>query len=157
MKKWLWWLGALVLVWAAPRLNHPAVDLGKVTPVEVVALNVQDGWVEIRTDLGDVGQGTNLAQAVENLKSRAPRVLFLESGDKLLVSGGVEGLWQEIFGMFRPNCQICLAEENLDLNLVREYLNAHPVPQTLGNLRGTGVIKYQLELTEGRGHLVPMG
>lgn len=157
MKKWFWWLGALALVWVAPRLNHPAVDLGNLTPVEVIALNVENGQVEIRTDTGDVGQGDDLAQAVENLKAQAPRALFLESGDKLLVSGEVEGLWQEIFGLFRPNCQICLAEENLDLDLAGAYLNAHPVPQTLGNLRGTGVIKYQLEIKEGRGRLVPVG
>lgn len=155
MKRFLILVLTIGAVWLAPRLSTPAMDVGKLEPVEAVHLTALDGLLHVQTDSGSVGQGKTLAEAVADLQNGASAQVFLGSADKLLVTGGMEEYWLEIFEEFRPACQVCLAAENVDLAQAAEYLEIHPTGLTLTQLRGGKENWKRLVIEEGRGWLVP--
>lgn len=146
---------AVAVVWLMPRLAHPAVDIGKLEPVEAVLLTETENGIRLETDTGASGEGKTLAEAVEALREGASGEVFLETADKLLICGDVSAYWQEIYGLFRPACQVCLADEEINLEEATAYLDVHPADQTLARIRG-GLENWSiLTMQEGRGQLVP--
>lgn len=149
MKKAAGILLALVAIWGISRLPHPAVDVGKLEPVELVLLERTEQGIRIETESGAKGEGRTLAEAAENLQAGASREIFLETADKLLLRGDLTGYWQEIWELFRPDCRVCRVEQELDLMEAAEYLSVHEPEQTLGKLRsGMGIV--QTLYPEGR-------
>lgn len=146
---------AVAAVWLMPRLSHPAVDIGKLEPVEAVLLIGTKNGIRLETDTGASGEGKTLEEAVEALREGASGEVFLETADKLLISGDVSSYWPEIYGLFRPNSQVCFANANIDLTEAAAYLEMHPAKQTLAQIRG-GLENWSvLTMQEGRGRLVP--
>ena len=146
---------ALAAVWGLPRLSHPAVYIGRLEPVEAVHLTATDSGLRLETDTGASGEGKNLGEAIAALREHDADEVFLETSDKLLITGDVDPYWPEIYEVFRPGCQVCLIAENTDLGEASAYLDTHPTPQTLGRLRG-GLENWMiLKMEEGRGQLVP--
>lgn len=155
MKRMLWIALAIAAAWTLPRLTHPAVNIGKLEPAEAVRISETAGGIRVETDSGSIGEGTTLEEAVEDLRNGAPAEVFLETADKLILSGDLTKYWEEIFRRFRPACQVCLAEGDLDLAEAAKYLDIHPTGQTLGRLRGGLGEMVELRIEEGRGRLVP--
>lgn len=147
-------IAALAALWALSRLPHPATDIGKLEPVSTVLLTRTESGIRVETDSGAWGEGVTLHNAVDQLKTAASKEIFLETADKILLHGDMTGYWEEIFGLFRPSCQLCRVIGQPDLKEAGEYLSLHPTDQTLGTARG-GLGKRQiLILSEGRGILV---
>lgn len=155
MKRFFILVLAIGAVWLAPRLSTPAMDVGKLEPVEAVHLTKTAGALHVETDSGSVGQGKTLAEAVADLQNGASAQVFLGSADKLLVTGDMTEFWPEIFEEFRPACQVCVAEERVDLAQAAAYLDIHPTGLTLTQLRGGKENWQRLVMEEGRGRLVP--
>lgn len=144
----------LAAVWVLPRLSHPGVDIGKLEPAEAVQIIAGEDGIRIVTDGGAWGEGQTLEQAVIHLKSGAPAEVFLETADKLVITGPFDD-WETVYRLFRPACRACIAREELDLQEAVGYLRIHPPEQTLGMLRAGAECLRVLEIKEGRGQLVP--
>ena len=143
--------------WLMSRLPHPAVDIGKLEPVEVVLLTATDEGIRLETDTGAWGEGKTLKDAVAALKQADSKEVFLDTAEKLLICGDMTDYWQEIWIHFRPAAQVCLVTDNVDLQEAAGYLSMHPTGLTLGKLRvGLGEWK-TLTITEGRGRLEDTG
>lgn len=151
MKKLVWAVIVLAAVWGLPRLSHPAVDIGKLEPVEVVRLTRIAGGIAVETDSGRMGKGVSLHKAVADLRSGADAEIFLDTADKLILSGNMDGYWEEIFALFRPACQVCRGTAMLELKEAGYYMEIHPSGQTLGELRGGSGELLRLTIEEGRG------
>ena len=135
-KKAGWLALILVAVWRLGRLPHPAVDVGKLEPVELVLIEGTEAGIHLETDTGARGTGRNLIEAVEDLQKGASAEVFLESADKILIRGNAERYWPEIWALFRPGCQVCEVKMRIDLTKAAKYLVVHPSGQTLGRQRG---------------------
>lgn len=148
-------VAVVAALWGIPRLSHPATDIGRLEPVKAVRLTVQQGIVRLETDTGAFGTGITLEEAVENLRKAETDEVFLDTADYLLVSGNLSEHWQVVFALFRPTCQVCAAEGEMDLAEAAEYLDMHSPEQTLGQIRG-GIQNWKiLRMEEGRGQLEP--
>lgn len=151
------WIGAvLAVLWLGPRLSHPAVDIGKLEPVELVLLTVSEDGVRLETDTGCYGVGRTPRQAAKALREGAPGEVYLDTTDKLLILGEVEEwMWRELYEIFRPSCRVYRVEQVPDIQVAASYLSAHKGGMTLNEHRG-GLEKWDtLMQSEGRGQLVP--
>lgn len=151
MKKLLLGLLIVTAVWGIPRLSHPAVDIGRLEPVEVVRLSRISGGIAVETDSGRIGKGRTLQDAVADLRNSADAEIFLETADKLIATGNLDAYWQEIFRMFRPACQLCAGGGTLDLKDSGRYMELHPAGQTLAKLRAGEKGIPILKMENGRG------
>ena len=154
-------IGLILLIgaaaWLMSRLPHPAVDIGKLEPVEVVLLTATDEGIRLETDTGAWGEGATLKAAVAALKQADSEEVFLDTAEKVLIRGNMTDYWQEIWIQFRPAAQVCLVRDNVDLREAAEYLTMHPTGLTLGKLRA-GMGEWQiLTITEGRGRYEDTG
>lgn len=155
MKRWL--LYALLFLGALIWSGKPfcGTDVAKLSPVEVLSVDVHQGDIRLQTDTGNVGIGETVTQALEDMKKTTPGTVFLETADYLLVTEKSEPLIEQLRPYLRPNCSVCLAKGELKMEKVADYLNAHEPGISLQDLR-TGNKKLPTLTTEkGRLKLVP--
>lgn len=154
MKKYFWGILALAAVWIFPRLSHPAVDIGKLEPVETVLLTVEEQGISIKTDTGAEGYGVTLEEAVTALMAQADSNVYLDTASKLLISGNAEAYWDEIFELFRPSCYVYGVNGNVNPEEATAYLSVHENGVTLNRLRAGEKEWCILIVEEGRGRCV---
>lgn len=127
---------ALLLTTAALlfALPYESRDVGELLPVETALLSREEGTVILETDLGLTGRGTTLEEAVAELKTRAPGSLFLDTGNFVLLRPSALDLLPELrtADFLRDSCTLCMAEGELDLSGVGDYLRAHEPDSDLG-------------------------
>ena len=129
MKRWkIALLAAAVLL---PKLGTPAVDVGRLEPVQTVQVIGSETGVQLRTDTGAAGSGATLSDAVAALRSAAPKEVFLDTADFLLLWGEMPPT-EELLRIFRPACGICRADPGTDPAAASAYLRQHPPVRTLG-------------------------
>lgn len=119
-------------------------DVGKLQPVELVFLSIEDGQIVLETDTGGWGQSETLNGALENLKETTAGVIFLDTADYLLVTQNAEYLLGEMEGYVKPRIRVCRAEQGIDLVEAARYLGVHPPRMTL-NTREVGEKLPELE------------
>lgn len=150
MKKWTMVIFALAAV-ILPKLGSPATDIGKLEPVSVVHIIAENTGIGIYTDTGAVGQGNDLLTAVTDLKESAPKEIFLDTADYVLLWGNLTGEQKTIQELFRPACGVCQAVPGINLADAAAYLKLHPPQLTLGELRTGWQENQRLVMEEGRG------
>lgn len=128
---WILLLAAAGLLFALP---YESRDVGQLLPVETALFSIEDETVILETDLGLVGRGATLEEAVGDLKAQASGSLFLDTGNFVLLRPSALALLPELekADFLRDSCTLCLAEGNLDLSGVGAYLRAHKPDSDLG-------------------------
>lgn len=155
MKRILWAAALASAVWVLPRLSHPAVDVGKLEPVETVLLRIGENEIVVYTDTGAAGNGRTLKEAWEELRSTAGAEVFPDTASKLLIWGDPAVCRKEILEMFRPSCLVCRAEGWIDPESATRYLSVHKPRLNLNRLRAGEEDWQTLKMEEGRGWLEP--
>lgn len=154
MKRWLWYLAAVLLVEALGWMPFAGTDVAKLQPVEVIRVGVEDGLIRVETDTGGSGSGVDLAEAFADLKASAAGTVFLETADYLLVSHDAQSLLESLGAYLRPACGICLESGVADLEMVADFLSTHEPGMTLQEYRAGKQNLPELSVREGRMHLV---
>lgn len=154
MKRWLWYLAALLLVAALGWMPFTGTDVAKLQPVEVIRLSLEGDIIRVETDTGGSGSGTDLEEAFSDLKESTPGKVFLETADYLLLSREAQGLLEPLAAYLRPACSICLETGKAELETVADFLGAHEPGMTLQEYRAGKRELPELYAREGRMYLV---
>lgn len=148
MKRWMLYIIVYALAaFLGGNLFH-GTDVAKLSPVEAVWISAKGGTVRMETDMGDVGLGSNAAQALEDMKATAQGQVFLETADYLIVERGNESLVSQLQEILRPNCCVCVAAEKPDLKQAAQFLNTHEPDINMRDLR---IREESLPLLQNRG------
>ena len=115
----------IVLLLAVCFLPVQPTDVGKLIPVEVIALSEGEGELAVRTDTGDLGRGSTLQEAFGDLRDTAPGTIYLDTAAYLLLEPGTEDLATALTGYLKPDTKVYLAVEGIQLEGIAEYLSAH--------------------------------
>lgn len=142
-----------ILVWAllAAVLCFPdrGTDIGKLLPVELVAVRREEGVFRVETDTGQFGLGNTLEEAMADLRNAAPGVVFFDTADYLLLTR--ETLTAEgLSSFFRPGVRVLLAEDPVDPEEAAEYLRSRKVGVQLKKLGQTRQILPELSEKNSR-------
>lgn len=101
------------------------VDVGKLQPVEVVAIYSESGQIVLQTDTGDTGWGADAAQALKDLKETAAAVVYLDTAEYLLVQKDIQQYIEPIRKDLKRSVKVCLTDGLLDLKQAGKYLGVH--------------------------------
>ena len=142
-----------VLVWCllAALLCIPdrGTDIGKLLPVELVAVGREEGRFLVETDTGQFGMGDTLEEAMADLRNAAPGVVFFDTADHLLLTE--ETLRTEgLSAFFRPGVRVLLAEGEIDPEEAAEYLRSRKAGVPLKKLGETGQVLPKLREKNSR-------
>ena len=102
-----------------------STDVGKLIPVEVLAVSEQDGVVNVRTDTGNQGKGNSIPEAFADLKDTASGTIYLDTAEYLLLEPAMAENTAAFAAYLKSNTRICVAEEGIELEGIAKYLSAH--------------------------------
>ena len=136
MKKWLLFLAVLTAVAILSRRPHPARDVARLEPVQVVYIYQADGTLCIETDTGASGSGKTLSEAAADLKASASGEIFLDTAEFLLIDPEVT-VTADFHTLLRPTCGVTFTHATPDLTAAADYLTIHQPSVTLLELRAT--------------------
>ena len=101
------------------------LDVAKLLPIEAVALYINDGQIVLETDTQDVGKGTGVEEALQNLKDVTPAVVYLDTAEFLLVSEKAMSGVNELSQFIKPSVKVCVCDAAGRVKEAIEYLNVH--------------------------------
>ncbi len=137
------------LLAAALLLPSKGTDVGKLLPVEVLAVDQKDGWVVLETDTQDAGMGRTVKEAVENLKETTAGIVFLDTADYLLVSPQAADAVEALRPYLKKSVRLCTVEGQADLEAAAAFLAVHP-PRTRLKAYRDGMNLQTLRCENGR-------
>ena len=146
MIRWLLYIIIVVGIFLVPT---EGTDVGKLQPVQTVAVYQVDDHYVIETDTRDVGQGTSLQKAIENLKETTPAVVYLDTADFLLVDGVVEHQLDELKGVLKGSVSVYRLSGTQDLKETSKFLSTKQKGPSLKSWKN-GVILPVLTCKNGR-------
>ena len=120
--KWTLYLAALL---GAILIPIRRTDVGKLQPIEVIALSEKNGIVGLETDTEDSGEGYTIEEAVADLKQTTPGVVYLDIAEYLLLEPGCEEHLDELQVWLKGSTLVCMKEGTMDLKDAAKYLNTH--------------------------------
>lgn len=100
-------------------------DVGKLQPIQTVAVYVTDSGYRVQTDTGDVGVGETVALAVENLERTTAGVAYLDTAEYLLISEGEETAAEELKATFKDSVELYWVQGEPDLKSASQFLSVH--------------------------------
>ena len=122
MKRYILYIVVLLAMLAVPAQRN---DVGRLLPVEVIAVYQDVGGVRIETDTGNVGTGRDLESAYRNLKGTAAGEIFLDTADYLILYGEAKQLSEKLREYLKLGIRVCAGEGEIDLVEASEYLSVH--------------------------------
>ncbi len=146
MRKVLVWVLLAALVFFLPDRG---TDIGKLLPVELVAVQREEDAFRVETDTGQFGLGDTLEAAMEDLRNAAPGVVFFDTADHLLLTKETLGA-EALSSFFRPGVRVLLAEGPVDPEKAAEYLRSRKAGVPLNKLGEIGQVLPELREKNGR-------
>lgn len=113
------------LLLAVLLLPNEGTDVGRLIPVEVIAVSEDRGTVKVETDTGDLGKGRTLQEAFVDLKETAPGVIYLDTAEYLLLETGMEERVAVLRTYLKGDVHVCHAQEGIPLEGIANYLSVH--------------------------------
>ncbi len=120
--KWTVYLAALL---GAILIPIRRTDVGKLQPIELIAVSEENGVLRLETDTEDMGDGHTIEEAVADLKETTPGVVYLDIAEYLLLEPGCEEYLDELQVWLKGSTLVCINEGVIDLKNTAKYLNAH--------------------------------
>lgn len=100
-------------------------DVGKLRPIQTVAVFHDGTQFVIETDTEDTGRGEALQQAFINLIETAPADIYLDTADFLLVDVTAETKIDELSGVLKDSVRLYRFTGDPDLQQASKYLSVH--------------------------------
>ena len=121
-------------------------DVGKLQPVEAVAMYKTGDQLCIVTDAGDCGTGKSAYEAIADLKKNSAAIVYLDTAKYLLVSKDAETEIDQIKSIIKPTVRLCGWNGEDDLKVACKYFSAHDnLPRLFQWKSGTELPMYYCE------------
>lgn len=154
MKKCAWLIGIALVIAILGFMPSAGMDVGKLQPVQVVAVQMVNEQILVQTDTADEGTGDTLMEAVENLKQSTGAEVFLDTAEHLLIAPDCAMVMEDVLQLFRPSCTLCWLDGEANLQGAAEFLNYHVPKTTLMEYRAGNQMLQTLRIVNGRMRLV---
>ena len=122
MKRILIYIIVLLAVILVP-LNR--TDVGKLRPVQTVAVYFDGADCVIATDTGDEGRGETAEQALSDLKATTPAIIYLDTAQYLLVGKNSMDAIEALRSHFSGSVELYSFRGDADLTAASKYLSVH--------------------------------
>ena len=142
----------LAAFWLSVRVPFEKTDVAKLNPVSALAFSRKDGSLRISSDLGDLGIGGSLEEALVDMELTCSSVIFLDTVEYLLIGpGSVET--EELAEYFRSGAYVLRCSSNTDPAKAVEYLKSRKGNVTLRDVEMNEKQMPVLEDIDGRYYL----
>lgn len=99
------------------------LDVAKLKPVQTVAVSIEEGKVVIETDTKNRGRGRSVREAVENLETNTPGVIYLDTAQYLLITEEAMSQLEELKGYMFPSVRVSLWDGKGSVQTAAKFLD----------------------------------
>lgn len=100
-------------------------DVAKLLPIRAVAVYMDGNAVVIETDTGHIGSGSDVLEAIQNLKDTTPQIVYLDTAEFLLLSQDAIVCTDGLRSVLKPSVKVCICEAAGKVEYTAEYLDIH--------------------------------
>ena len=100
-------------------------DVGKLRPIETVAVCKENDQIILQTDTEDIGIGTSVVEALQNMKDTASGIIYLDTARYLLIGEGAENAAEELRQVLKDRVGLCLVSGAVKPLDATKYLRVH--------------------------------
>lgn len=122
MKRILLYALILAVVWVIPTEQ---VDVAQLRPVEVIAIYKNGNTVILQTDTEDIGTGSSAAEALKNMRSLSPAVIYLDTAEFFLIGDSAGGEAETLRKELKDTVRLCSISGKVDIKSAAKYLSVH--------------------------------
>ena len=109
-----------------------SADVGKLRPVQLVAIRRQGQQVVICTDTGDRGEGVSAEAALAQLHNSTPAIVYLDTAEFFLIEESAKEDARYLAQLLKQDVQVYESRGVQDLELAARYLTVHGGGTPLG-------------------------
>ena len=120
------------------------MEIGKLIPVEAVAVRQDGEWIRIQIDTGDYGVGYTVEEAYMDLRETAIGTVYLDTAKWLVLDRQTVNMIKGINGYLKRDVRVCINENADNLEEIAVYLNAHKPTVSIRHME-TGISPQVLE------------
>lgn len=131
MKRILAFFILMIAALLSPLPFFEPSDVSELKPAQLLLVEEEKGRILVATEEMDIGEGTSLDGALDDLKATASGRIFLDTVEYVLVSSRTAELLPQLKNTLRPGCGICLTVGETDPKQAAEYLESHKPDLTL--------------------------
>ena len=122
MRSWILYVCILSATLLAPVKK---ADVEQLRPIEVIYIYKDADAVMLKTDTDDIGIGTDVGAALQDMKLTSPARIYLDTAEYLLIGEGAQEEAMQLKGILKNSVQLCAAGAELELKEVAKYLPVH--------------------------------
>lgn len=119
------WLVYAAVIAASLLVPLERTDVGKLQPIEVVAIYIENNQITLKTELGDMGKGQTITEALNDMKQTTAGIVYLDTAEYLLVGRNAQTYIPDMNAYLKDNVRICAIEGDMDLKEAAGYLDSH--------------------------------
>ena len=119
-------LYALILV-ALFFVPLEPMEIANLEPIQAVWISVENGEVVLVSDTKDMGVGSTVADALENMKKNSTGIIYLDTAQYLFVSTSVEQELDAMKAYVKDTVLLCEWNGEGDLQDAVKYADAHNI------------------------------
>ena len=124
MKKIFMYITILLIVMWIPVKR---IDISDLEPIQAIWINKENGKYIVTTDTEDYGVGETVQDAVQAMKEKCEKIIYLDTAKFLLVSDNCRDAIGEISEFLKENVSICVWNGEGELVNAAQYMHAHDV------------------------------
>ena len=101
------------------------LNIAKLSPIQAVAMYMEDNNVVLETDTGNLGRGKNVLKALEDLKEKTAAVVYLDTAEFLLVAENAVSQVGEVAQHIKQSVKVCICDAAGRVKEAVQYLDVH--------------------------------
>lgn len=118
--KWIAYAVILGLLFLVPVER---LDVAKLVPVQTVAMYTEPGTVVLETDTHNVGKGSSVSKALQNLEDTTAGVIYLDTAEFLLVSTDAQSYVDALREYLNPSVRVSMWDGKGAVDTAAKYLS----------------------------------
>lgn len=117
----------MLILLIALRIPVQKMDISNLEPIQAVGIHKTEDQYVITTDTQATGRGETVKHAVDSMKQKCEKIVYLDTAQYLLVSEECRAIVSEISESLKNNVKVAIWDGEEDLEKAAQYMQSHGI------------------------------
>ena len=117
----------VILLMIVSQIRVNKIDISDLEPVQAVWIRKDGEMYVITTDTEDTGVGRSVKDALQSMKEKCEKIIYLDTAEYLVVSENCKEAVGDISEFLKDKVKVCVWNGEGKLENVAEYIKSHRI------------------------------